>query len=71
MIDNFLNQEWRKGAITGSTPSEAYFVKCDKTTMSKNDISRGLLICTIGVSLVRPAEFIVFRIKQKTASDDL
>ena len=51
----------------GTTPEEAFFVKCDRTTMTQDDIDNGRLICLIGVAPVKPAEFVIFRIGQKTA----
>lgn len=68
LITNFLINEWRQGAIPGSKPEQAFFVKCDRTTMTQNDLDNGRLICLVGVAAVRPAEFVLFRIGQKTAS---
>jgi len=67
-ISNFLTTVWKDGALAGATPDEAFFVKCDETTMSQDDINNGRLICEIGVAPVRPAEFVIFRIAQLTAS---
>ncbi len=66
-VSGFLNTAWRNGALMGTTPDQAYFVRCDRTTMTQNDIDNGRLICEIGVAPVKPAEFIIFRIGQKTA----
>lgn len=66
-IENFLFNEWRRGGLMGAKPEEAYFVRCDRTTMTQNDIDNGRLICLIGVAAVRPAEFVIFRIGQWTA----
>lgn len=55
------------GALTGVTQEEALFVKCDRTTMSQDDIDNGRLICQIGISPVKPADFVIFRISQKVA----
>jgi phage tail sheath protein FI len=65
-IGNFLTTVWRNGALMGSRPEEAFFVTCDRTTMTQTDIDSGRLICEIGIALVRPAEFVIFRIGQKT-----
>ena len=46
---------------------EAFFVRCDRTTMTQNDIDNGRLICLIGVAPTKPAEFVIFRIGQFTA----
>ena len=66
-ISNFLMTIWRAGGLFGSKPEEAFFVRCDRTTMSEDDIENGRLVCQIGVCPVRPAEFVIFRIGQKTA----
>jgi len=65
-ISAFLRTVWRNGALMGTTADEAFFVKCDRTTMSQDDIDNGRLICLIGVAPVKPAEFVIFRISQKT-----
>jgi len=66
-IKDFLEVQWRNGALLGTTPDEAYFVHCDRSTMSQNDLDNGRLICLIGVAPVKPAEFVIFRIGQWTA----
>ena len=53
-------------ALTRQTPEEAFFVKCDLRTMTQDDIYNGRLICEIGIAPVKPAEFVIFRIQQKT-----
>lgn len=63
----FLRNQWRNGALFGRTEQEAFFITCDRTTMSQDDILNGRLICEIGIAPVRPAEFVVFRIFQHTA----
>jgi phage tail sheath protein FI len=65
-IENFLHTVWASGALMGVSPSEAFFVKVDRSTMSQDDIDNGRLICIIGVAPVKPAEFVIFRITQKT-----
>jgi phage tail sheath protein FI len=67
-IDSFLNNEFAQGNLLGSSPSDAYFVRCDRTTMTQNNLDNGQLICLIGVALLKPAEFVIFRIGQKTAN---
>ncbi len=67
-VTNFLTNVWKDGALAGTTPDEAFFVRCDETTMTQDDINNGRLICEIGVAPVRPAEFVIFRIAQLTAS---
>ena len=63
----FLRSQWRGGALFGRTEEEAFFITCDRTTMSQDDILNGRLICEIGIAPVRPAEFVIFRIFQNTA----
>ncbi len=67
-IETFLATCWRDGALAGSSPSEAFFVECGPTTMTQDDIDNGRLICQIGIAPVKPAEFVIFRITQKTAN---
>jgi phage tail sheath protein FI len=66
-VEDFLFNEWRNGALLGLKPEEAFFVRCDRSTMSQNDLDNGRLICLIGVSVLKPAEFVIFRIGQMTA----
>jgi phage tail sheath protein FI len=65
-ITNFLTTVWRNGMLQGATDDEAFFVKCDRSTMTQDDIDNGRLICQIGIAPVKPAEFVIFRIQQKT-----
>ncbi len=65
-IVNFLIRIWRNGALQGVTQEEAFFVKCDRTTMTQDDIDNGRLICLVGLAPVKPAEFVIFRFSQKT-----
>jgi phage tail sheath protein FI len=65
-VTNFLRTVWRNGALTGATQDEAFFVRCDRSSMTQDDLDNGRLICLIGVAPVRPAEFVIFRILQKT-----
>ena len=66
-IEDFLLNEWQNGGLLGSKPEEAYFVTCDRSTMTQADLDQGRLICLIGVAPLRPAEFVIFRIGQWTA----
>ena len=63
-IENFLTQTWKAGMLLGTKQQEAYFVVCDRSTMTQNEIDNGRLIVLIGVATVKPAEFIIFRIVQ-------
>lgn len=65
-IDAFLTRIWRGGALQGSSPSEAFYIDISSNTMTQDDIDNGRLICVIGIAPVKPAEFVVFRITQKT-----
>ena len=67
MVEDFLLVQWRDGALMGAKPEDAFFVRCDRTTMTQNDLDNGRLICLIGIAPVRPAEFVIFRIGQWTA----
>lgn len=67
-ISAFLTRVWRDGALMGVTPEEAFFVKCDRTTMTQDDLDNGRLIVLVGVAPVKPAEFVIIRISQFTAS---
>ncbi len=66
-VSSFLYNEWRSGNLLGATPEEAFFVRCDRSTMTQNDLDNGRLICLVGVAVLKPAEFVIFRIGQKTA----
>jgi len=61
---NFLARTWRQGALFGSTPGDAFFVKCDAETNPPEVIDAGQLIVEIGLAPVKPAEFVIFRIGQ-------
>jgi phage tail sheath protein FI len=66
-VSDFLLNEWQNGALLGEKPEKAFFVKCDRSTMSQNDLDNGRLVCLVGVAALRPAEFVIFRIGQWTA----
>jgi len=66
-VSDFLYNEWMNGALLGATPKEAYFVRCDRSTMTQNDLDNGRLVCQVGVAAIKPAEFVIFKIGQKTA----
>ncbi|MDB5274930.1 MAG: tail sheath protein [Chitinophagaceae bacterium] len=66
-ISDFLYNEWKGGALLGTSTDEAFFVRCDRSTMTQADLDSGRLICLIGVAIIKPAEFVIFRIGQKTA----
>ena len=66
-IEDFLFNECQMGALLGDKPEKAFFVRCDRSTMTQNDLDNGRLVCLIGVAALRPAEFVIFRIGQWTA----
>jgi phage tail sheath protein FI len=66
-ISDFLYNEWTNGRLLGAKPEEAFFVRCDRSTMTQNDLDSGRLVCLIGVAIIKPAEFVIFRIGQNTA----
>lgn len=66
-IEAFLLTQWHAGAFAGARPEQAFFVRCDLTTMTQNDLDNGRLICLVGVAPLRPAEFVILRIGQWTA----
>ena len=63
-VSQFLITVWKDGALMGTTSEQAFFVKCDRNTMTQDDIDNGRLIMLIGVAPVKPAEFVIFRISQ-------
>jgi hypothetical protein len=65
-ISNFLGTVWRDGALFGSKEEEAFFVRCDRTTMTEDDIDNGRLIIIVGLAAVKPTEFLIIRIGQKS-----
>jgi hypothetical protein len=66
-VEAFLQREWRQGTLSGSEPEQAWFVRCDRSTMTREDLDQGRLVCLVGVAPVTPAEFIVLRISHGTA----
>lgn len=63
-ISAFLFTEWKEGKLFGTTPAEAYYVKCDSETNPQEMIDLGRLYCEIGVNPVKPAEFVILRMGQ-------
>jgi len=70
-VEDFLLVLWKDGALLGEKPEEAYFVRCDRTTMTQNDLDNGRMICLVGVAPVKPAEFVIFRVGQWTADSKI
>jgi phage tail sheath protein FI len=67
-VGDFLFNQWREGALFGETAKQAFFVKCDAETNPPSVRDAGQLITEIGVAIVKPAEFVIFRIQQITGS---
>jgi phage tail sheath protein FI len=70
-VSAFLMNLWRDGALMGTTPDEAFFVKCDEETNPPEVIDAGRVITVIGLAPVKPAEFVIFRIGQHAAGVDV
>lgn len=70
-ISAFLVNEWRKGALFGATPDEAFYVKCDAETNPSEGIDAGQVVCEVGVAPVKPAEFVIFRLAQFSGGTSL
>jgi hypothetical protein len=68
VIGNFLTAVWASGGLQGATPDKAFFVRCDTTTMTQDDIDNGRLIVLVGVAPVMPAEFVIIQIALMTAA---
>jgi phage tail sheath protein FI len=67
-VTAFLTNVWRDGALFGDTPQQAFYVKCDAETNPPELRDLGQVVTEIGVAIVRPAEFVVFRISQLAGS---
>ncbi len=63
-VTAFLTAVWRSGALFGNTPQEAFYVKCNAETNPKDVIENGQVVTEVGIAIVRPAEFVIFRISQ-------
>jgi len=70
-ISAFLTNEWRKGALFGLTPEQAFFVKCDAETNPAEGIDAGQVVCLVGVAPVKPAEFVIFQLSQFSGGTSL
>ena len=63
-VGAFMHGLFRQGAFQGTTPRDAYFVKCDKETTTQDDINRGMVNILVGFAPLKPAEFVVLKIQQ-------
>jgi Bacteriophage tail sheath protein len=66
-VEAFLTTLWRNGALLGTTPAQAGFVRCDATTTTAADIARGVVRLLVGFAPLKPAEFVVLTIAQRAA----
>ena len=64
-VSAFLGTVWGSGALFGNTPEQAFYVKCDEETNPPNMRDIGAVVTEIGVSVVKPAEFVIFRLSQR------
>ena len=67
-VGSFMQDLFRKGAFQGTTPRDAYYVRCDSETTTQYDIDRGIVNIVVGFAPLKPAEFVVISIEQKTAA---
>jgi phage tail sheath protein FI len=67
-VTTFLMGLWRSGAMQGATAKDAFFVHCDRETMSQDDIDNGRLRMLIGIAALKPAEFVILKIIQRTGA---
>jgi Bacteriophage tail sheath protein len=63
-VGAFMNNLFRQGAFQGTTPKDAYFVKCDKETTTQNDINLGIVNIVVGFAPLKPAEFVIIKLQQ-------
>ncbi|HKE25405.1 MAG TPA: phage tail sheath C-terminal domain-containing protein [Bryobacteraceae bacterium] len=70
-VSDFLTGLWMQDMLQGATKDQAYFVRCDRTTMTQSDIDNGRLIVIVGIAPVKPAEFVIFRIGQWTGGSSV
>jgi hypothetical protein len=69
-VGSFLYQRFRDGAFQGQTANEAYFVRCDRSTVTQSDIDNGVVSIVFGFAPLKPAEFVVITIRQRTGAAD-
>jgi hypothetical protein len=63
-VGAFMQGLFRQGAFQGTTPRDAYLVKCDKETTTQNDINAGIVNIVVGFAPLKPAEFVIIKIQQ-------
>ena len=62
VLSQLLDAEWRSGRLLGQRSAQAYFVRCDRTTMTAADMAAGTLVAMVGVAPIKPAEFVILRV---------
>ena len=67
-VSDFLLNQWQSGSLLGDRPEQAFFVKCDRSTMTQDDIDNGRLVVLVGVATTRPGEFVMLRITVMTGT---
>src|SRR4029450_10882907 len=70
-VGAFMHNLFRQGAFQGTTPQQAYFVKCDKETTTQNDINLGIVNIAVGFSPLKPAEFVIIQLQQMAGQVDV
>lgn len=70
-VTAFLLTFWREGALMGATPEQAFYVKCDEETNPPESIDLGRVVIEIGIAPVKPAEFVMFRVRQLEAGTEI
>lgn len=70
-VGSFMHNMFRQGAFQGSSPRDAYFVRCDKETTTQNDIDQGIVNVVVGFSPLKPAEFVVLKLQQIAGQIDV
>jgi len=70
-VGAFMHNLFRQGAFQGTTPKDAYFVKCDKETTTQNDINLGIVNIVVGFAPLKPAEFVVIKLQQMAGQIDV
>jgi phage tail sheath protein FI len=68
-ITSFMNVLFRQGAFAGTTPREAFFVKCDAETTTQDDVNLGIVNIVVGFAPLKPAEFVVIKLQQMAGQE--
>jgi phage tail sheath protein FI len=69
-LTSFLLNTWKSGALFGDTPEEAFYVRCDDELNPPESIDAGYVVVEVGLAPAKPAEFVVFRVSQKTLENE-